>query len=98
MKELLNLYNGILNDSSIQRYTLGWKSVIKSIKAKYKSIKKTDQQFEKHLIADALAILDATDNKIRLQIEAFARELNINEAAIGECFIGPHGRVFRQIN
>ena len=74
---LKNLYSGIMNDSSIQRYTLGWSDVTGLIakKLKSKAINK-DVQFENSLLVKAIS---ATEDKDLLNvIRAFARELSIN--------------------
>lgn len=75
MKEIKRLYNGILNDHSIQRYSLGWIDVIDSIEKRYKNIQRTNESFENSLISDALKV---TKGKLNKQIETFARELSIN--------------------
>jgi hypothetical protein len=76
MKEVKKLYNGILNDYSIQRYSLGWVDIIETIEKRYKNpIKKTDESFENSLLTEALKV---TKGKLNKQIQMFARELQIN--------------------
>ena len=74
---LVRLYNGIKNDYSIQRYSLGWSDVTKAIEKKLRGkIKKDDEQsFEDHLVTDAVAV---ADEKLKAIIVAFGRELNMN--------------------
>ena len=75
MKELKSLYNGIMNDASLQRYSLGWKDITDKLQSRYKNIPKTDEQFEDKLIVNALTVAKKSLHK---DIECFARELAIN--------------------
>lgn len=74
MKELKSLYNGILNDYSIQRYTLGWSNVIKKIESRYKRIPRTDEQFEQVMLLKALG---KTRGTLHGAIRVFAKELEL---------------------
>ncbi len=81
--ETLNkLYNGIMNDGSIQRYTMGWKDVVAGIKKKLKKIAKTKDDFENFLVADALKA--CTDDKLKSTILSFAKELDMNLDTFGK--------------
>lgn len=75
MKELKSLYNGIMNDASIQRNTLGWREVIETLEKRYKYIEKTDEQFTNQMIYDALDVAKGTLYNI---IERFAAEVQMN--------------------
>lgn len=74
-KVLTSLYNGINNDHSIQRYTLGWKDIVKSIEKRYKTIPKTEEQFQDKLVVNAIGV---TKGGLKSSIECFARELSLN--------------------
>lgn len=74
-QEIIELYNGIKNDYSINKYTLNSKDVIKEIENKYKDIPQSDNQFSKTIVKNALSIVSG---KLQKDIEAFARELDIN--------------------
>lgn len=74
-QEIIELYNGIKNDYSINKYTLNSKDVIKEIENKYKDIPESDNQFSKTIVKNALSIVSG---KLQKNIEAFARELDIN--------------------
>ena len=74
--ELVNLYNGIHNDYSIQRYSIGWSNVCETIeKLSRKPIEKNSTPFTKTLLTDALNV---SGGKVKKQIAIFAKELNIN--------------------
>lgn len=77
MKEQLSkIYNGIWNDFSIRRNTMGWKDVVESIERKYKSVEvDPDVQFTNQLLFDAISVAPP---KIKSQLEIFAKELQIN--------------------
>ena len=75
MNALKSLYNGIMNDSSIRRYSLGWQNIVNKIEAKYKDIPKTNEQFEDKLILNALSVAKGS---LRRDIECFSKELSIN--------------------
>lgn len=75
MKELKSLYNGIMNDYSIRRYSLGWQNIIQKLERRYKSIHNTDEQFENELLFNALKVAKGS---LRNDIECFAKELSIN--------------------
>ena len=75
MKELKSLYNAILNDASIQRYSLGWKTITDAIKKRYKTIELTDEQFSDRRVKEAITV---SKGNLKSAIEAFARELSIN--------------------
>lgn len=81
MKALKSLYNGIMNDYSIQRYSLGWESIVGKLEKRYKNIPKTDEQFENDLLCDALMVAKGS---LRKDIEIFARELSINIETLRE--------------
>lgn len=82
MKALIDLHNGIMNDYSIRRYTLGWESIVASLKRRYKRIPEdTDIQFEQKLIHNAAAV---AKGQLKRDIEAFGRELNINLETLRE--------------
>ncbi len=74
MKELKSLYNGIINDYSIQRNTLGWREIIEILEKRYKYIKKTDEQFTNQMVYDALEV---AKGKLYIKIENFAGELQM---------------------
>ncbi len=75
MKELKSLYNGIMNDYSIRRYTMGWQDIVTKLEKRYKHIPKTDEYFETKMLINALLVSKGT---LRKDIECFARELSIN--------------------
>ena len=75
MEILKKLYNGIQNDYSIQRFSLGWKTIIERLDKRFKTIEKTDQLFENVLLTDAIRV---AKGGLRSELEAFARELSIN--------------------
>lgn len=74
---LEKLYNGIKNDYSIQKYSLGWSDVTEAIEKELKGkiTKDEKQSFENYLVADAVKV---ATGKVKELIEAFARELSIN--------------------
>lgn len=80
-KELVSLYNGIMNDYSIQRYTSGWVDVINAVDKLYKNIEPSDEQFENKLLLDALTV---TKGKLHDVIETFATELALNLSSLRE--------------
>ena len=75
MKELKELYNGIMNDYSIRKYTTGWKEITSKIEKRFPKIKPSDIQFENHLITNALLVAEGSLLKA---IETFAKEMSIN--------------------
>lgn len=75
MKALKSLYNGILNDYSIRRYSLGWSIIVEKIERRYKSIPRTDEQFENKLIINALSV---SKGSLQKDIKFFAKELELN--------------------
>ena len=81
MKELHRLYNGIMNDYSIQRYSLNWKDVVAKIESRYKQIPLTNEVFEDKLVYDALKVAKGT---LKRDIEAMAKELSISRETIRE--------------
>ena len=82
MKALIDLHNGIMNDYSIRRYTLGWENVVESIKRRHKTIPKDDDiQFEFRLIHKAAEVAKGT---LKKDIEAFGRELDISLQTLRE--------------
>lgn len=81
MKELKSLYNGIMNDYSIRRYSMGWQDIVTKLEKRYKKIPKTDEQFEDKLLFDALVIAKGS---LRKDIECFARELSISMETLKE--------------
>jgi hypothetical protein len=73
---LIKLYNGIMNDGSIQYYTLGWSDVTNFIKNFLKgNITKTNDSFEDSILKEAINI---SEGKLKEVLEKFAAELNIN--------------------
>jgi hypothetical protein len=81
MKELKSLYNGIMNDHSIRRYSIGWEEIAIKIEKRYKNIPKTDEQFEDRLLLEASQVAKGSLLK---DIECFARELSINVETLRE--------------
>ena len=80
--ELINLYNGIHNDYSIQRYSIGWSNVCETIeKFSRKPIEKNTTPFTKELLTHALNV---SGGKLKKQISCFAKELNFNIQTIHE--------------
>lgn len=75
MKALKDLYNGIMNDHSIQRYSTGWQDIVLKLEKRYKGIPRTDIQFDNSLLHAAAKV--AKGNLLR-DIESFSRELQIN--------------------
>jgi len=76
--EIVKLYNGILNDGSIQRYSIGWKDVISAIEQKYKDLPKDKNvQFSNDLIKNALDNSRLPKYLVDI-LNAFAKELDIN--------------------
>ncbi len=75
--EFVKLYNGIKNDHSIQRYSMGWKDVIRALDKKFKAIAKTDDQFTNEILMDAIRAA-ASDMMLVKTLETFAKELDIN--------------------
>ena len=81
MKELKSLYNGIMNDFSIRRYSAGWQDIVTKLEKRYKNIPKTDEQFEDKLLFNALTVAKGS---LRKDIECFARELSITRETLRE--------------
>ena len=82
MKALIDLHNGIMNDYSIRRYTLGWENVVAAIKRRYKTIPKDDDiQFESELITKAAEV---AKGRLKEDILAFGRELGISLQTLRE--------------
>lgn len=81
-RRLVNLYNAIQNDYSIQRYSLGWKDVQELISKRYKNIPKSDVQFSDGVVTDAIEVLK--QGKLLETIQAFGRELSINVQTLHE--------------
>jgi hypothetical protein len=81
MKELKSLYNGIMNDYSIMRNSMGWKDVVEQIERRYKKIKRTNETFEDELILNALSV---TKGSLHKKIECFAMELSMNMETLRE--------------
>lgn len=76
------LHNGIMNDYSIRRYTLGWETVVAAIKRRYKTIPENpDIQFETRLLIEAAEV---ASGRLKSDIEAFGRELNLNLQTLRE--------------
>lgn len=81
---LRKLYSGIMNDHSIQRYSLGWSDVTDEIKKRLKEVYiDRDVQFQNSLLTDAIEIA-ADHNYVHLLyiLRSFARELQINIDAL----------------
>jgi hypothetical protein len=71
------LYNGIMNDGSIQRFTLNWKDVTKLIKKRCKRISADDDAtFEDDLITAAMKA--TSDEQLKKALATFAKELKVN--------------------
>lgn len=82
MKALIDLHNGIMNDYSIRRYSLGWETIVASLKRRYKTIPEdSDIQFENRLVVEAALV---AKGRLKKDIEAFGRELNINVQTLRE--------------
>ena len=81
MKALKSLYNGIMNDYSIRRYSMGWEIIIDKLDRRYKSIPKTDEQFDNKLLIDAMAVAKGSLYK---DIVCFTKELMINMETLSE--------------
>jgi len=82
MTQLKKLYNGIMNDASIQRYSMTWVEVVVMIKMRYKTpIIKTDEVFTNDLLLDALLV---TRGKLRKLIECMINELEINNQTLSD--------------
>ena len=81
MKALKSLYNGIMNDYSIRRYSMGWQDIITKLEKRYKNIPKTDEQFKNELLFNALTVAKGS---LRKDIECFARELSISVETLRE--------------
>lgn len=78
---LKRLYNGIMNDPSIRRYSLGWKDIVSRIETKYKTIERTDESFTENMLLEALEV---TSGNLKRDIQAFAKELSFSLETIGE--------------
>lgn len=84
---LIALYNGIMNDYSIRRYSLNWKEIVEFIESKYKkSIKERDYtiQFENQLLINTHKLV--TDERLSRAIEAHLKELRVNIETLNEKF------------
>lgn len=81
MKELKNLYNGIMNDYSVRRYTGGWQDIVAKLEKRYKSIPTSDIQFETKLVVEAMNV---AKGQLLKDIQCFARELDINIQTLNE--------------
>lgn len=81
MKQLKDLYNGIMNDYSVRRYTGGWQDIVTKLEKRYKSIPTSDVQFEKRLVIDAMNV---AKGQLLKDLECFARELDINVQTLNE--------------
>jgi len=81
MKELKSLYNGIMNDHSIRRYSSGWQDIVTKLERKYKVIPKTDEMFENEMLLNALSVAKGS---LRKDIECFSLELSINVETLRE--------------
>ena len=78
---IIQLYNGIMNDRSIQRYSMGWKDITDYIEKKFKNIQRdTEIQFENNMVIKAA---ESASNSLRSRIECFGRELSINLETLG---------------
>ena len=73
---LIKLYNGIQNDYSIQRYSLGWEAVLKEIKKVVKNIPETDDEFYDEILLNSIKI---TSGNLNTVLKQFAKELSINK-------------------
>ena len=75
MKELYNLYNGIMNDYSVRRNTMGWEVIIEKLQKRYKTIGKTDVKFTDDLLSKALSV---SSGSLKKDIISFIDEMAIN--------------------
>lgn len=78
---LNNLYNGIMNDYSIRRYSMGWSPITEKLERRYKRITRTDIQFEHRLVTEAAEVATGS---LKSDIEAFGRELGISLQTLRE--------------
>lgn len=88
-EHLQKLYNGIMNDASIRRYTLQWKDVIDLLNKRFSKKIKLDGnvEFSNNKVVNALnAALDIDDSKLEDAIEKFAIELDINIKTLRDKF------------
>jgi hypothetical protein len=68
-----NLYNGIINDSSIRRYALGSNGILKMIECYYGVPKLENVYFNDDLVKSALE--ECRINELKITIENFSSEL-----------------------
>lgn len=79
---LSELYYSINSDSSIKRYTLGWKDVITGIeKSRIKLTPPSNVYFNNELLQRAASVASP---KLKDIIETFAKELNYNIQTLRE--------------
>ena len=83
MEALLKLYNGIQNDASIKRYSMGWGVILSKIERRYKTIPQTDEQFTDQLVLDAMKV---TKGHLHNDIKTFAKELNILKETVNSWY------------
>jgi hypothetical protein len=85
MNAIKKLYNGILNDSSIQRYSLNWKDVVTAIEKKYKGKenirKRPDIQFTDQLLETAQKV---SKGSLSMLLYKMQKELQINVQTLKE--------------
>ena len=78
---LTKLYRAIRTDTSIQRYSLGYKGILQSIEKEYKHITYSYQSFSTSYLLNAIEV---TEGKFKEDLENFARELKINIKTLRE--------------
>lgn len=78
---LKKLYNAIMNDYSIQRYTLSSKDVLDKISKRYKNIKHEDIEFSEELLKQSIDVSEGSFRKLLIE---FGNELNINLTTLAE--------------
>ena len=82
MKHLKSLYNGILNDHSIQRYSLNWIDIIEQLEKRFrKEIPRTDEEFSEDVLTNSIA---TTRGKLQQSLIAFAKEISISNTTLVE--------------
>lgn len=79
-KELIDLYNGIMNDASIRNFTVTAVGLAERISKRYKSIEKSEIKFSGKLVISAISV---TSGKLKSDLIAFGREIQINMATLG---------------
>jgi hypothetical protein len=75
------LYNGISNDTSIQRYSLGWRNILTKIENRYNNIPLTEEVFYDEVAFKALNAIGGKKQFKSLfnDIYNFTNELQLNK-------------------